>query len=74
MLSVFNWKKHPENIFLLVIPLAVFGLGLILYSGIIHLVFNNNPWPLIIWVALIVVGIIAIIPAFKYFLKNGDEK
>lgn len=67
---LFNWKDHPENVFWLAIPLAIFGFGIMLYSAWLRLKFFNEVGPLIIWVVVTVLGVIALWPAFNYFRKR----
>jgi hypothetical protein len=46
---VLNWKKNPSSVFLIAVPLAVLGFGLMFTLAIVYAVANNDPWYLVIF-------------------------
>ena len=67
LLSLFNWKKRPETVWLVAIPLFVFALLFIFGRAILEIV-NNGDWTFLIMdvVFIMIVGIV-FIPAWKQY-------
>mgnify|MGYP000592227246 CR=1 FL=1 len=54
--SLFNWKKHPESIFPLMIPLAALATICQLAVAVLELITNNDPWYLVIVLVIMIPG------------------
>lgn len=64
-LRLFDWKNHPANVFAFAIPLAALGLLFALAGGVFAIIEKGDWIPLIINVALLVFGAIALTPPIK---------
>lgn len=57
---IWNWKKYPESVFLLVVPLAAIGLGSLALLAIVKLL-DGDPWYLVIGIAIGGLGLLTIL-------------
>lgn len=64
-LSLFNWKEHPANVFIIAIPLAMLTVILLIAASITAIVEKGDYGYMIITVVGLFVGVVALVPAAK---------
>lgn len=67
----FNWKKNPGGVFFTAIPLAMIGLALTFFQAYLMWSYFDDFIFMIIWLVGIVVGAVALYPAYK-ILKRSE--
>ena len=74
--QIWNWKKHPGSVFLLVVPLASVGLGLSAALALVKLL-QGDPWYLVTFAAIAGLGFAAIYRLAKthrsFMNRLGDQ-
>lgn len=74
---VFNWKKYPNSVFFLAIPLVGLAFALLLLRGILEIKENGDWGYLIITVFGIILLIVAVVPLYRTLKQlnkaNEDE-
>lgn len=65
MKRIFDWKSHPEGVFLTAIPLVVVGLGSLFYMAVAKIYFENDWGYLIIFAVFVTLGVVALTPAYR---------
>jgi hypothetical protein len=68
--KITGWDKNPTSVFYYVIPLAVLGFGLMLTVAIMHYRYDHNIVFLYIWMFMVVLLVVALIPAFRMMRFN----
>ena len=68
--EILNWSKNPKNVFILAMPLALFGTLLMFARAYVEYTKNGD----IVYFAIFVTGMLilamALIPAFKMHKFN----
>jgi hypothetical protein len=72
--KMFNWKKHPESIFPLVIPIAMLAVTCLFTTAVLQLIENHDPWYLVILFVIGIPGTIAIVQAVKILQRQTKEQ
>lgn len=70
MNKLFNWKKYPGSVFWFAIPLVTLGLGATFIQAYIMWSAFSDPWFMVIWLVGIIIGAIALYPAYKTLVRN----
>lgn len=63
--EVLNWKKHPANVFLLALPLAVLGFALLSLKAYLHYRLAGDWVYALIYLTGVVVFVIALLPLWR---------
>ena len=74
MSELFNWKKHPQSVFYLVVPLAVIGFGMCILEAVLQIITRGDWGYLIIFLILtpfMAMPVIMIVRLRKLFGKHG---
>lgn len=62
---IFNWRKNPSSVFILVIPLFLLGMTLMAVLAVLQMKLNQDPVYLYIFLGGIVLLALGLIPAFR---------
>lgn len=68
----FDWRKHPQNVFPIALPVAVTGFTLLFIRAILFIKYTNDWTYLAIFLAGMALLVFALHPVYKYF-KNTSH-